>query len=105
MSSIEYRIYCITESIWVNGIGSSPPTSCYNNAVHTVNPNSPQIVSYFPQDQSYTLTSTVDPTNTYMILGVELSDSVTLPDGTYNLVYILDPTESFYILAVQLATS
>lgn len=37
-----YRIYCNTESAWVEGYGISVPTVCYNNNGHTVNANSVQ---------------------------------------------------------------
>lgn len=38
----EYRIYCNTENSWVVGAGREPPTVCYNNNTHEVNPNSVQ---------------------------------------------------------------
>lgn len=37
-----YRIYCETESDWVEGWGASEPTTCYNDTAHTVNANSVQ---------------------------------------------------------------
>lgn len=31
-----YRIYCSTEGAWVTGSGAGEPTTCYNDAAHTV---------------------------------------------------------------------
>ena len=36
----KYRIYCNTESSWIEGWGTTEPTVCYNNSGHTVNSNS-----------------------------------------------------------------
>ncbi|MGL5935642.1 MAG: hypothetical protein ACRCZI_08455 [Cetobacterium sp.] len=45
MSTVnKYKIYCETESAYIEGWGTESPTVCYNNNTHTVNPNSPQIV-------------------------------------------------------------
>lgn len=38
----KYRIFCLTEEIWVEGWGVNPPTTCYNNTTHSVNINSVQ---------------------------------------------------------------
>lgn len=43
-SITQYKIYCNTEAKFVLGWGTSPPTVCYNNNVHTINTNSIQIV-------------------------------------------------------------
>lgn len=40
----KYRIYCITEAIWVEAWGTTGPTLCTNNTSHTVNLDSVQIV-------------------------------------------------------------
>lgn len=40
MSTIyKWRIYCNTESAFITGFGSTAPTTCYNNAGHSVNSN------------------------------------------------------------------
>lgn len=45
MSSVNrYKIYCTTESAYIEGWGTDEPTSCYNNNTHTVNPNSVQLM-------------------------------------------------------------
>lgn len=42
MSVTNYRLYCNTESEWVNGWGVTAPNTCYNNNTHDVNLNSIQ---------------------------------------------------------------
>lgn len=45
MSIIRWQIYCNTEEAWTQGFlneSAGPPTVCFNNNTHTVNPNSPQ---------------------------------------------------------------
>lgn len=41
----QYKIYCNTESTYVEGWGQTPPTQCYNNTGHTVNSGSVQIIN------------------------------------------------------------
>jgi hypothetical protein len=38
----KYKIYCATEAKYVEGWGSTEPTTCYNNTTHTVNLSSVQ---------------------------------------------------------------
>jgi len=40
----QYKIYCITEDVYVEGWGETEPTVCYNNNTHTVNSNSVQLI-------------------------------------------------------------
>jgi hypothetical protein len=39
MATYQYRIYCVTESTFVYGYSTAPPTVCYNNPAHIVNLN------------------------------------------------------------------
>ena len=45
MSSVtNYKIYCNTEERYVEGYGTAPPNSCYNNNTHDVNHNSVKLI-------------------------------------------------------------
>ena len=38
----KYKIYCITEAMYVCRFDIVPPVACYNNNLHVINPNSIQ---------------------------------------------------------------
>lgn len=58
-----YRIYCITESSWVDFYGSTPPTTCPHNTNHTVNPNSAQLLELV--GPTIATVQDASPTNAY----------------------------------------
>jgi len=45
-----YKIFCVTENMYVTGWGTSAPTTCYNNIDHQVNLDSVSIVSSYDID-------------------------------------------------------
>lgn len=49
-SATHYKIYCITESKYVDGWGTSAPTTCYNNNTHSVNSDSVQVIEVVSSD-------------------------------------------------------
>ena len=51
----KYRIYCNIENGWVEGYGETPPTVCYNNNEHEVNPNSVQELSDVSKNLTYSI--------------------------------------------------
>lgn len=59
----KWQIFCITEGAFIEGIvtGESTPTTCFNNAGHTVNPNSQRQLSTFKASQETELTISKDP--------------------------------------------
>ncbi len=50
-SVVRYKIYCETESKYVEGWGTTSPTACYTNTAHTVNPNSVQVLETVARSQ------------------------------------------------------
>lgn len=40
----KWRIFCITEGLWVYSWGIDPPTTCINNTAHEVNSSSDQVI-------------------------------------------------------------
>lgn len=45
-----YKIYCNTEAKYVDGWGTTSPTTCYNNNTHSVNSNSVQVIEIVSSD-------------------------------------------------------
>lgn len=41
----QYEIFCVTDQKFVRGWGTAPPTVCYENNTHEVNPNSISLIS------------------------------------------------------------
>jgi hypothetical protein len=44
MNISHFKVYCITESAFIECYGTSEPTACPNNNTHTINPNSVQTI-------------------------------------------------------------
>lgn len=66
MSKYKWKIFCITESVFVEGVitGESTPTVCFNDAGHTVNSNSPRRIKTFVETKQKNLEILKDPENT-----------------------------------------
>ena len=61
MTSVNnYRIYCITEALWVYTWGQTEPTLCDNNHSHQVNINSIQIVDTITSTDVVLKNNTID---------------------------------------------
>jgi len=95
MNINRYRIYCVTESKFIYGFGSSIPTQCYNNVAHTVNSNSPSLISY-PIVTNLIVNQQVSSTvnSPMMDFNYEGSNAVNIPNNIY--VLISEPSVSSY---------
>lgn len=55
----KYRIYCITESDWVESWGTIAPTVCANDTNHTINSNSTQLMETIAQNEVFVNTERI----------------------------------------------
>jgi hypothetical protein len=67
-STVEYSIYCVTESQWVSVITNVAPTNCPNNPAHTVKANSVRVSNANPN---------------YDLIPTTTNSSVGLPDERF----------------------
>ena len=65
MSTQRWQIYCITEGTWTYGnvVGETAPTTCFTDAGHTVNPNSPRVFTTYTTNFTNNINLTKDPNN------------------------------------------
>lgn len=90
----KYKIYCSTESAFVEGWGTAAPTSCYNNNTHTVNANSVQLLETISQDTVTVKEDKVDIGRNVYVKSIEFP-SVAFGD-TETVEYIFPIVTSMY---------
>jgi hypothetical protein len=84
----QYKIFCVTENKFVIGEGLSPPTVCYNNNTHTVNPNSWQLVLSVSNSQVIVKQNQVSTGGNFWIKDIVFSNIA--PQSTQTVDYTFD---------------
>lgn len=94
-----WSIWCVTEGAWITGNASSPPTTCFTNAGHTVDTESYPVRRHIVLARELAFVNTTTTPNiemTTIIDGLELRDDATdTPylerNYTSNMVWISPP--------------
>lgn len=95
MSAVnKYEIYCTTEDTYVIGWGETPPTKCYNNALHDVNPNSVQLLDTIASNVVTIKEDQVTVTGNKWIQSINITGVA--PQETKSTVYTFPITMSLY---------
>lgn len=85
----KYKIYCVTESTYVEGWGTTPPTHCYNNNTHTVNANSIQLLETLDQNTVSIKEDKVDIGRNVYVKSIEIEDVAFGDTGTAEYIFPL----------------
>src|SRR5438034_79066 len=78
-----YQLYCVTEAALVNSWGEIPPTTCPNNTLHTIDPDSITII----QRVSTRDITALEPTDGWF---QAISFTMDIPAGTPGDITTLD---------------
>jgi hypothetical protein len=102
-SVTQYKIYCNTESKFVTGWGTTPPTVCYNNNTHTVNLNSIQVVEIVASNQVTINQQDVSQTSRFIIESIYLDNIA--PNSTSVVNHVFDVAISMHSFNFALSSA
>lgn len=90
----KYKIYCNTESAYVNGWGQTAPTTCYNNNAHDVNAASVQLIQTVSQDAVTIKQDTIAIARNPFVRNIVISGVA--PNSSESVTYIFNIPSSMY---------